>query len=284
MKIIKKTSVIQKELEKLRLQGKRIGIVPTMGYLHEGHLSLLRMARKKCDILVLTIFVNPTQFGANEDFGKYPRNVKKDISLAKGEKVDYVFCPEAADMYPDGYQTYVVNKKMAYMLEGEFRPIHFEGVATVVTKLFNLIKPQIAFFGQKDYQQAQIIKQMVRDLNFGIKIEVAPIIREKDGLAMSSRNVYLSPVEREDALVLNRSLLLAESLIKSGELNCKVIIRKIKNLIEKKKTAKIDYVRILNTDNFGDLNVMSHKSKIAILLAVRIGKTRLIDNKIISVR
>jgi pantoate--beta-alanine ligase len=283
MKIIKKPASIQKEMEKLRLQGKTIAVVPTMGFLHDGHLSLLKIARKECDILVLTIFVNPTQFGVGEDYGKYPRNRKRDIAFAQKEKVDYVFCPEPDEMYPSAYQTFVVNKNLSSKLEGEFRPTHFEGVTTVVAKLFNLIKPNLAVFGQKDYQQARIISQMVNDLNFNLKIKIAPIVREGDGLAMSSRNIYLSLEERSDALALSQSLALAESLIKSGEISSAVIIKKMKNLIDRKKSTKIDYIKIVDSAGLNDMKKIEKKQEIVILIAVRVGKTRLIDNKIIRV-
>jgi len=283
MKIIKKPSTLQKNIEKLRLEGKIIGAVPTMGYLHEGHLSLLRIARKKCDVLVLTIFVNPTQFGKGEDLDRYPRDFKRDLSLARKEKVDFVFYPSVNDMYPKNYQTYVINKVISKKLEGEFRPTHFEGVTTVVAKLFNIVKPHIAVFGQKDYQQAQIIKSMVKDLNFDVKIILAPIIRESDGLAMSSRNVYLSLGERNEALALNKSLLLAEDLIKKGERNCKLIIQKMKNFISKNKSIKIDYIKVADLSLSQYLKELKNNTTCVILLAARVGNTRLIDNKIIKI-
>ncbi|HEY9186558.1 MAG TPA: pantoate--beta-alanine ligase [Ignavibacteria bacterium] len=283
MKIIKKPSALQKNIEKLRLEGKIIGVVPTMGYLHEGHLSLLRIARKKCDVLVLTIFVNPTQFGKGEDLDRYPRDFKRDLSLARKEKVDFVFYPSVNDMYPNSYQTYVINKVISKKLEGEFRPTHFEGVTTVVAKLFNIVKPHIAVFGQKDYQQAQIIKSMVKDLNFDVKIILAPIIRESDGLAMSSRNVYLSLGERNEALALNKSLLLAEDLIKKGERNCRLIIQKMKNFISKNKSIKIDYIKVADLSLSQYLKELKNNTTCVILLAARVGNTRLIDNKIIRI-
>ncbi len=283
MKIIKKPSALQKNIEKLRLEGKIIGVVPTMGYLHEGHLSLLRIARKKCDVLVLTIFVNPTQFGKGEDLDRYPRDFKRDLSLARKEKVDFVFYPSVNDMYPNSYQTYVINKVISKKLEGEFRPTHFEGVTTVVAKLFNIVKPHIAVFGQKDYQQAQIIKSMVKDLNFDVKIILAPIIRESDGLAMSSRNVYLSLGERNEALALNKSLLLAEDLIKKGERNCKLIIQKMKNFISKNKSIKIDYIKVADLSLSQYLKELKNNTTCVFLLAARVGNTRLIDNKIIKI-
>ena len=194
-----------------------------------------------------------------------------------------MFCPDEHEMYPDSYQTFVINKKISSKLEGEFRPTHFEGVTTIVAKLFNIVKPHVAIFGQKDYQQVRIIKQMVDDLNFDLKIIVAPIIRESDGLAMSSRNVYLSNDERSDALALSQSLHIAESLIKQGEKNSSLIIKKMKNFIEKKESAKIDYIRVVDAFNLEEIKRFEKSQTVVLLLAVRVGKTRLIDNKIIHV-
>jgi pantoate--beta-alanine ligase len=280
MKIIKKIASMQKEVERLRIRGKKIGFVPTMGYLHEGHLSLIREARKKSDIVVLSIFVNPKQFGLGEDFNKYPRDEKHDFMLAKKEKVDYLFYPDVKEMYPaDDFQTSVINRGISSKLESEFRPTHFDGVTTVVSKLFNIVNPHIAVFGQKDYQQSCVIKQMVEDLNFNIKIIVSPIVRDADGLALSSRNEYLSKAEREDALVLNQALIFAESVVQSGESNCYKIINKIKNVISKKKLVSIDYVRIVDPVTLNDITRLKKKMSIVVLLAVRVGKTRLIDNR-----
>jgi pantoate--beta-alanine ligase len=280
MKVIKKIASMQKEIERLRIHGKKIGFVPTMGYLHDGHLSLIREARKKSNIVVLSIFVNPTQFGLGEDFNKYPRNEKHDFMLAKKEKVDYLFYPDVKEMYPvDDFQTSVINRGISLKLESEFRPTHFDGVTTVVSKLFNIVKPHIAVFGEKDYQQSCVIKQMVEDLNFDVKIIVAPIVRDTDGLALSSRNMYLSKAEREDALVLNQALIFADPIFQSGESNCYKIINKIKNFISKKKLASIDYVRAVDPDTLNDVTRLKKKMSVMVLLAVRIGKTRLIDNR-----
>jgi pantoate--beta-alanine ligase len=285
MKIIKKIASMQKEIEKLRTHGKKIGFVPTMGYLHDGHLSLIRVARKKSDIVILSIFVNPTQFGIGEDFNKYPRDEKHDFKLAKREKVDYLFYPDVTDMYPaDVQQTSVINRGLSSKLESEFRPTHFDGVTTVVSKLFNIVKPHVVVFGQKDYQQSCIIQQMVEDLNFNVKIIVAPIVRDTDGLALSSRNIYLSKFERQDALVLNQSLIFAETVIQSGESNCYKIVNKVKNFISKKKLANIDYVRIVDSVTLNDVTKLKKKMSIVMLLAVRIGKTRLIDNRMYVVK
>lgn len=210
-------SDMQRTSEQLRLQGKRIAVVPTMGYLHEGHLSLIRIARGHSDVVITTIFVNPTQFAPSEDFEKYPRDLEQDRRLAASAGCDIVFHPDAKEMYPQDYLTYVEVEKLTGVLEGAFRPTHFRGVSTVVAKLFSITKPHVAVFGQKDAQQALVIRQMTRDLDFDVQIIVAPIVREADGLAMSSRNVFLAENERRDAVALNESLRLAEKMIQSGE-------------------------------------------------------------------
>jgi len=262
------------------LKGKTIGFVPTMGYLHEGHLSLIRKARKENDLVVVSIFVNPIQFGPKEDFKRYPRDLKRDMKMAEEVGADLIFYPDAKDMYPDGFKTYVNVEELSDKLCGKFRPGHFKGVATVVAKLFNIVSPDIAYFGQKDAQQAIIIKRMVKDLNIPIKIKVLPIVREKDGLAMSSRNTYLNGKEREDALVLYQALNLAKDLIKRGITDTDKIIKRMRQLIKKKKNTKIDYIEIVEMDNLNPLKVISDNCLIA--LAVWIGKTRLIDNMIIN--
>jgi len=280
MRLIRSIKKMYEFSKKAHLEGKTIGFVPTMGYLHQGHLSLIRKARKENDIVVVSIFVNPIQFGPKEDFKKYPRDLKRDMNLAKQVGTDVIFYPDAKDMYPEGFKTYVNVEQLSEKLCGKFRPGHFKGVATVVTKLFNIVCPDIAYFGQKDAQQAIIIKRIVADLNIPVKIKVLPIVREKDGLAMSSRNTYLNEKERKDALVLYQALNLAKELIKSGITDTKTIIRKMRQLIEKKKNAKIDYIEIVQMENLKSLKVISDNCLIA--LAVWIGKTRLIDNIIIK--
>jgi pantoate--beta-alanine ligase len=280
MRLIRSIKKMYEFSKKAHLEGKTIGFVPTMGYLHQGHLSLIRKARKENDIVVVSIFVNPIQFGPKEDFKKYPRDLKRDMNLAKQVGTDVIFYPDAKDMYPEGFKTYVNVEELSEKLCGKFRPGHFKGVATVVTKLFNIVCPDIAYFGQKDAQQAIIIKRMVADLNIPVKIKVLPIVREKDGLAMSSRNTYLNEKERKDALVLYQALNLAKELIKSGITDTKTIIRKMRQLIEKKKNAKIDYIEIVQMENLKSLKVISDNCLIA--LAVWIGKTRLIDNIIVN--
>jgi len=233
----------------LRLKGKIIGLVSTMGALHAGHLSLIRSCRRENDFVIVSIFVNPAQFGPKEDLKKYPRNLKRDALLCRKVGVDAIFYPEAKSMYPDNYRTYVFIEGLSSVLCGRSRPGHFRGVATVVTKLFNIVGPDIAYFGQKDAQQSIIIKRMVEDLDMPVKIKVMPIVCEKDGLALSSRNIYLNRKERQDATVLSLSLNLARDLIKRGVKDSNVIINNMRQLIRKKKTARIDYVSIIDTDN-----------------------------------
>ncbi len=282
MKIYRTISEIREELDKHRKEGKKISFVPTMGYLHEGHLSLLRFAKKHSDICVVSIFVNPYQFGPNEDYNRYPRDEKRDLELLERENCDVVFIPSVDEMYGEYFQTYVKVRKYSEILEGEFRPTHFEGVTTVVIKLFNIVQPHFAVFGQKDAQQAFIINKMVQDLNIPVRIEVLPIIRESDGLAMSSRNVYLKPEERNQALALYKGIQLAENLYKNGERDSNKIIDQVKSLINNYPLLKIDYVEIVNANSFEKANLLQSGNKYYLLLAVRVGPTRLIDNTILG--
>jgi len=263
-----------------RSKGKTIGFVPTMGYLHEGHLSLIRQAKKECDLTILSIFVNPTQFGPAEDYKKYPRALGRDKAIARGLGVDTIFLPATDKMYPHGFSSYVNVERFSEVLCGRSRPGHFRGVATVVIKLFNIVQPDIAYFGQKDAQQAVIIMRFVKDLNMGIKVRVLPVIREKDGLALSSRNKYLSGRERKDALVLYSALREARRKLMAGERSTKRIISAIKRMIEEKKSAKIDYVSVVDAERLTEIKMIS--GKVLIALAVRIGKTRLIDNIVVK--
>ena len=281
MKIISNPKLLQKEIIKLKTEGKTIGFIPTMGALHKGHLSLVEKARKDCNIVVVSIFVNPFQFGPKEDLKKYPRDLKRDISLCK-EYADILFYPSAKAMYPDNFLTTVEVNKLGNILCGVSRPGHFKGVATVVNKLFNIVLPDVAYFGQKDAQQVTIIKKMVSDLNMPTKIKVLSIIREPDGLAMSSRNVYLSKQERMDALVLNRSLELAKDLIKKGAADLEKIVSEMRRLILKVKSAKIDYISIVDPNTLGRLKKIEKQA--LILIAVFIGKIRLIDNILVKIR
>jgi len=260
----------------MKKENKLVGLVPTMGYLHEGHLSLIRTARKQCDTLITSIFVNPMQFGAGEDFKKYPRDIKKDEELTKDCFVDALFCPQDEDMYPEDFSTFVDVEKLTDSMEGASRPGHFRGVTTVVMKLLEIIKPDIVYFGQKDAQQAFVIRKMVRDLNMDVTTKVFPTVREEGGLAMSSRNTYLTKPERKDASVLHRSLKLAEDLILSGEKDTKKIIKKMRETISGVPSAKIDYISIRDTKFLKEVSAL--RGEILIAMAVFIGKTRLIDN------
>jgi len=265
----------------MKKEGKTIGFVPTMGYLHEGHLSLARTAKKHVDIVVMSVFINPAQFSENEDFESYPRDLKRDEELARLAGVDVIFNPSAKEMYPEGYATYVNVERLTDVLCGASRPGHFKGVATIVTKLFGIVRPDMAYFGQKDAQQAIVIKKMVADLNMGIEIKVLPTIREKDYLAMSSRNTYLSADERKDAAILYQSLKKAGTLIEDGERDPKKIIRAMEEMIKTKPSARIDYISIVDAKNLRTLSRIS--GDILVALAVLIGKTRLIDNIALSV-
>lgn len=264
----------------MKKENRLIGFVPTMGYFHEGHLSLMRAARKQTDVVVASIFVNPIQFGPSEDFRKYPRDIKRDEELARQCGVDVLFCPKKDDMYPPGFATYVNVEKLAEGLCGKSRPGHFRGVATAVFKLFEIVRPDIAYFGQKDAQQAFIIKKMIQDLDMGILMKILPTVREADGLAMSSRNTYLTQSERKDAALLYKSLSLAQRLIDSGEKDPKIIIKRMRNMLKSSGRLKIDYIDIVDTNNLKSAPLIRGEALIA--LAVFIGKTRLIDNSIIK--
>lgn len=281
MKIITSPEEMQNYCRSAHAEGKIIGLVPTMGFLHEGHLSLMRRARAENDLLVISIFVNPTQFGPSEDYEAYPRDMERDSKLAEEVGVDVIFSPTPKDMYPHGYATFVNVERLTEKMCGLSRPGHFRGVTTVVAKLFNIIQPDKAYFGQKDAQQSAVIKRMVDDLNFDLEIVVMPTIREADGLAMSSRNKYLNPQEHTAALVLVNSLRMAENLIKSGLRDSAEVSRKMRKMIEAEPLAKIDYIAIVDAETLDDLDKI--KRKVLIALAVFIGKTRLIDNTILSV-
>ncbi|MEW6684636.1 MAG: pantoate--beta-alanine ligase [Candidatus Edwardsbacteria bacterium] len=280
MKIITKIKQMQRIAKTAHRQGKAIGFVPTMGYLHEGHLSLIHLAKKKNNLVVVSIFVNPAQFGPKEDYKEYPRNLERDKILAKRAGCDILFVPTVEEMYPEDYLTYVNVEKITEVLCGASRPGHFRGVTTVVIKLFNIVQPNVAIFGQKDAQQAIVITQMVKDLNLPVKIIVAPIVREKDGLAMSSRNTYLSTEERKDATVLYQSLQLAKRMILEGERKSEKIREGMRKFISEKKSAAIDYIAIVNPENLQKIAII--EGKVLITLAVKIGKTRLIDNLLVT--
>ena len=269
------------EMRKLRRQlSKPVGFVPTMGYFHEGHLSLVRQARKENPTVVVSIFVNPTQFGPGEDFQDYPRDLNRDLELLEREKVDIVFVPSEEEMYPRDFNSWVDVEKVTERLEGASRPGHFRGVATVCAKLFNIIQPTRAYFGQKDAQQAIVIKKMVADLNMNLEIVVVPTVRESNGLAMSSRNTYLNPEERQAATVLFKALSLARELWQGGEKDADKIRHQMTSLIHKEPLAKIDYVSIADANTLEELKKIDRPA--IFFLAVRIGKTRLIDNVILG--
>ncbi len=282
MKTIADIQEMQKLAEQARRAGKVIALVPTMGFLHEGHLSLIRIADAEADIVVTSIYVNPTQFGANEDIDQYPRDLDRDTMLAEQAGTDVLFIPTDTAMYPHYYQTFVNMRNLTQGLCGAFRPTHFRGVTTIVTKLFNIVKPHIAVFGQKDAQQAIVIGQMTKDLNFDIEIKVAPIVRHEDGLAMSSRNKYLTPQQRLDVPVLYQALCQARDIIEKGERNATAVKKYMKKMIDGIAPNKIDYIEIVDAGTLEPLQKIS--GNILIALAVYIGKARLIDNILIKIK
>jgi pantoate--beta-alanine ligase len=276
-----RTAITLSELDSARRSfSGTVGLVPTMGYLHEGHLSLLRRAREECDHVVVSIFVNPTQFGPKEDLSKYPRDLERDLSLIEPLGADLVWIPTAEIMYPPGYQTWVEVEIITRLLEGSMRPGHFRGVTTVVAKLFNGVQPHKAYFGQKDAQQAAVIRQMTRDLNYPIEIVVCPIVREPDGLAMSSRNVYLNAEERKAATVLYRSLSAARNVYKNGERDAEGLRRIMREVLATEPLAHMQYVSCADYDTLEELETVTGKSLLS--MAVFLGKTRLIDNFVLG--
>ncbi len=280
MKRVKSISQMKEISENWRKEGKKIAFVPTMGFLHEGHLSLVRLGKKLGDKLVVSIFVNPLQFGPAEDFREYPRDLERDAALLEKEGVDVLFCPEAEEMYPPGFQTYVEVAELTKGLCGAYRPGHFKGVTTVVLKLFNIVKPHLAIFGEKDYQQLQVIKRMVKDLNLDVEIVGHPTVREKDGLAMSSRNTYLSEEERESALSLFKALNFAQNLVKEGERDVAVLKKKLKEFIESHPFTKVQYIEFVDPSELTPVEKVEKETLCA--LAVFVGKARLIDNMLIK--
>lgn len=279
MEIIKKIELMQELSDKWRRGGHIISCVPTMGFLHQGHVELLRVGRDKGDRLIMTIFVNPTQFGPHEDYEKYPRDTEGDLNKARSAGVDAVFMPTVEEMYPDGFQSTVTVNTITQYLCGKSRPGHFAGVTIVVAKLFNITKPHLAIFGEKDYQQLAVIKQMVRDLNMDIDIIGLPTVRERDGLAMSSRNKYLSPEERLSALSLKKGLDLAKAMVEDGEKDSATIKNAVIELILTHPFTEIDYVTICDPEKLTDIEHLDGPSLLA--LAVKVGKARLIDNIIL---
>jgi pantoate--beta-alanine ligase len=280
MKLIKTIDEMRAFRSATRTGGKRLGLVPTMGALHEGHLSLVRTAHDKSDVVTVSIFVNPTQFGPNEDFAKYPRNLESDSALLEREHVDVIFAPSVEEMYPVGAVTWVTVEGMSDRLCGQSRPRHFRGVTTVVSKLFHIVEPDAAFFGQKDAAQVAVIRRMVCDLNMPVSIEVCPIIREPDGLALSSRNAYLSPGERKSALVLYRLLWRAKESFDRGEREPAKLIAAGKQEFAKEPAARLDYFEIVDPDSLESIAAISKRTLIAV--AAYVGNTRLIDNVVVD--
>jgi len=269
------------DMKRLRQQlAKSVGFVPTMGYFHEGHLTLVRQARAENSSVVVSIFVNPTQFGPQENFNSYPRDTQRDLAMLEKEQVDIVFMPSVAEMYPPQFSSWVEVGKVTEKLEGASRPGHFRGVTTVVAKLFNIVQPTRAYFGQKDAQQLLVIKKMVADLDMNLEIVAVPTVREPDGLAMSSRNTYLNPQERQAAVVLYQALSLAQKLWSEGEKNAERLRQEMKAFIQKEPLADIDYVSIANAETLDELDKVTSSALVS--LAVRIGKTRLIDNVVLE--
>lgn len=276
MKIIRSIRGIKREIEKRHRRGKTVGLVPTMGALHEGHLSLMRMARRQCSIVVVSLFVNPTQFGPNEDYKRYPRNLKGDAKQCKGAGVDILFVPAARQIYPPGHRALVAVKGLGEVLEGASRPGHFTGVATIVLKLFHIVKPAMAYFGQKDYQQTVVIRRLVKDLHLDVKIIVGPTVREPDGLAMSSRNQYLSASERRAATCLWKTLQEGKAMIQNGERDAAKVRSALTHRVAQEPLAKIDYMTVVDLETLEEIKEVREPALLA--LAVWIGRTRLIDN------
>ena len=282
MQVIERTAQMQEISRRERASGKTIAFVPTMGFLHDGHLELLRQGRRAADVLVLSIFVNPTQFGPSEDYAQYPRDMEGDLKKAESAGTDYVFAPPAGEMYPYGFQTKIIVERVPEHLCGLSRPGHFEGVATVVAKLFNITKPHIALFGEKDFQQLSVIRRMATDLNMDVEIWGIPTVRESDGLAMSSRNKYLSREERKSALCLKKSIDLTVEMVKGRERDAEKIKAAVRKLITGYPFTDIDYVAICDPLTLEDLSTINEKALLA--LAVRVGRTRLIDNQQINIK
>jgi len=279
MLLLKAIAETQSACAQIRGEGHILGLVPTMGALHEGHLSLVRAARAECNVVAVSIFVNPTQFGPNEDFGKYPRSFDQDCTLLEHEGVDLIFAPAVDEMYPAGASTFVLVEGVSERLDGASRPGHFRGVTTVVSKLFHIVMPHKAFFGQKDAAQVAILRKMVRDLNFPLSLIVCPIVREADGLALSSRNRYLSEKERRQALVFHRALRKIEEAVASGEKSSSRLIEKARGVFAEETDVRVDYIAVVNPDTLE--NVPDVKNGALVAVAAFVGTTRLIDNVVI---
>jgi len=280
MGLIRALDEVRRFSHEVREQGRSLGLVPTMGALHEGHLSLVRRARSECTSVVVSIFVNPTQFGPREDLGRYPRNLERDLGLLTPFKIDAVFAPDAGTMYPSGFDTFVDPGAVAQSLEGALRPGHFRGVATVVLKLLNLVRPTTAYFGQKDFQQAMVIRRLIEDFNLDVRLALCPIVREPDGLAMSSRNAYLSAEERVAALALSRALQRAETAFCHGETRLEALVDEMKRVIAAEPHLQLDYAAVAEAQTLAPPAVVIAGS--VALIAARVGSTRLLDNLILA--
>ncbi len=280
MKMLESVKEVHDFIAAARKAGKKVGFVPTMGALHEGHLSLMRKAKKENGVVVVSIFVNPMQFGAGEDFERYPRNLQADVGKCATAGVDAIFSPSVAEIYPKGFKTFVDMEDLPNHLCGRSRPGHFRGVMTVVGKLFHIVPADTAYFGQKDYQQAQILQRMAEDLNFPIQVRILPTFREDDGLAMSSRNAYLTPAQRQDATVLHQALVRArEMIVDEREGSSAKVIEELKRIVKKAKGAKVDYIAVAHPETLDDVREI--RGRVLVALAVHLGKARLIDNDLI---
>ena len=282
MKVLSTIAETRAAARALKASGKKLGLVPTMGALHEGHLSLVRLAKQQCDAVAVSIFVNPKQFGPNEDFAKYPRAFERDQRMLEAGGVDLLFAPPVEEMYPLGSTTFVNVEGLSERLDGVSRPGHFRGVTTVVSKLFHIVEPNKAFFGQKDAAQVAIVKRMVRDLDLPLEIVVAPIVREPDGLAMSSRNAYLTPSERKQALVLSRALRAVEAQVDKRETNTNRLVNVAKQTFAEEPGARVDYIAVVDPDTLSPVDDVSNGALIAV--AAYVGRTRLIDNVVIPAK
>jgi pantoate--beta-alanine ligase len=280
MQIIRSIDEMQKISLGLKQEGKKIGFVPTMGFLHKGHLSLVDSLRNRVDVVILSIFVNPTQFGVGEDLDQYPKNHERDIELCKDRGTDFVFIPKSEEIYGDRFSTFTIEEELTKCLCGSTRPTHFQGVTTICAKLFNICQPNMVALGQKDFQQVTVLKRMIKDLNFPIKVVVCDTMREKDGLAMSSRNSYLSPIQRRDALLLYKSIQRAVNLVDEGIVDSDQIKEEVLTILKSGKLIQVDYIEIVDKENLDPLNKINPNQSI-IVLAVWIEKVRLIDNQII---
>lgn len=283
MELIVTVAEMQRYAEQQRCAGRRIAVVPTMGYFHQGHLSLIQQARQRADVVITTLFVNPTQFGPGEDYERYPRDFERDRRLAAEAGSDVLFAPTVEEMYPGGYTTVITVRGVSEKFEGVFRPGHFQGVATIVAKLFLATKPHVALFGQKDWQQTLVVRQLVRDLNFDVEIVVLPTVREPDGLAMSSRNVYLSPEERQKATVLYRSLRQAVAAIERGERRRRVLVQLLEEQLRQVPELRIDYAAAADAWTLEEPEEFAPGQTVVLLVAARLGATRLIDNEVVTV-